>query len=97
MCPLSNVRTGVVPSIDDHPVRRYYDRGIPVTVNTDDPKMFGNSLAEEYRLLEERLGFSRREIRELIQGAALASWLDEPRKQALLASLERDPAWRLTQ
>ena len=95
MCPLSNVRTGVVPSIDDHPARRYFDRGIPITVNTDDPKMFGNSLAEEYRLLEERLGFSRREIRGLIRGAVEVSWLDEPRKQELLAVLEGDPAWRL--
>ena len=42
MCPLSNVRTGVVESIEKHPVRRYFKRGILVTVNTDDPKMFGN-------------------------------------------------------
>lgn len=59
MCPLSNVRTGVVKSIEDHPVKRYFERGIIVTINTDDPKMFGNSLAEEYQLLEEKLGFSR--------------------------------------
>ena len=95
MCPLSNVRTGVVPSIDDHPVRRYFERGIPVTVNTDDPKMFGNSLAEEYRLLEERLRFSRREIRGLVESAVRVSWLEEPRQRQLLASLEADPGWRL--
>ncbi|MCP3997327.1 MAG: adenosine deaminase [bacterium] len=93
MCPLSNVRTGVVPSLGDHPIRRYFERGIPVTVNTDDPKMFGNSLAEEYRLLEERLGFSRREIRSLITGAVEVSWLEEQQKRELQASIERDPAW----
>ena len=53
MCPLSNVRTGVVTSIDKHPMRRYFERGILITVNTDDPKMFGNTLAEEYTLLEK--------------------------------------------
>ncbi len=93
MCPLSNVRTAVVPSIDDHPVRRYFDRGIPVTVNTDDPKMFGNSLAGEYRLLAERLGFSRREICGLIRGAVDVSWLEDARKRQLLAELEGDPDW----
>ena len=46
MCPISNVRTGVVSSITEHPVRRYFERVIVVTINSDDPKMFGNSLAE---------------------------------------------------
>ncbi len=95
MCPLSNVRTGVVPSLGDHPIRRYFERGIPVTVNTDDPKMFGNSLAEEYRLLEERLGFSRREIQSLITGAVEVSWLEEQPRSELQAAIERDPTWLL--
>ncbi len=67
MCPLSNVATGVVALVEEHPIRRYFDRGILVTVNTDDPKMFGNSLAGEFRLLEETLGFSRDDIRTIIQ------------------------------
>ena len=77
MCPLSNVRTGVVSSIEAHPIRAYHDRGMVVTVNTDDPKMFGNSLAEEYRSLEEELGFSRDQIRALILQGVRASWLPE--------------------
>jgi adenosine deaminase len=52
VCPVSNVRTGVVDSLKNHPVRRFYERGITVTINTDDPKMFGNSLAAEYKSLE---------------------------------------------
>ncbi|MBN1504742.1 MAG: adenosine deaminase [Candidatus Eisenbacteria bacterium] len=75
LCPVSNIRTGVVGKIEDHPVRRYFDRGLLVTVNTDDPGMFGNSLAGEYRLLEERLGFSHEEIRRLTLNALEASWL----------------------
>ena len=68
VCPLSNVKTGVVESYESHPVRRYYERGMVMSINTDDPKMFGNSLAEEYRLLTEKQGFTRSEIKELILG-----------------------------
>ena len=93
MCPISNVRTGVVTSIADHPVRRYFDRGLAVTVNTDDPKMFGNSLAEEYRLLRKELGFSRDEIRVLILQSISASWLSVGRKRALADEFRRDPVW----
>jgi len=90
MCPLSNVRTGVVASIDDHPIRRYHQRGLFVTVNTDDPKMFGNSLADEYRLLETRLGFSRDEIRELVLQGIRASWLPQERKEKLIQEFFAD-------
>jgi adenosine deaminase len=93
MCPLSNVRTGVVGSLREHPIRDYFERGIVVTVNTDDPKMFGNSLAQEYALLESELGFSRDEIRALILNGVRASWLPEDRKQALVETFVNDPAW----
>ena len=94
MCPISNVRTGVVKSIEEHPVRRYFERGIAVTINTDDPKMFGNSLAEEYRLLEEGLGFSQEEIRTLILRGIRAAWLPEDRRQQLVEEFCRNPAWQ---
>ncbi|MFQ5593633.1 MAG: adenosine deaminase [Anaerolineae bacterium] len=93
VCPISNVRTGVVRSLDEHPVRRYFRRGIIVTINTDDPKMFGNSLAGEFRLLEERLGFSRDDIRTLILQGIQASWLAEERKQKLIEAFRSHPAW----
>ncbi|HEY9076683.1 MAG TPA: hypothetical protein VIO61_09110, partial [Anaerolineaceae bacterium] len=90
VCPLSNLRTGVVKSIAEHPIRRYFERGLRVTVNSDDPKMFGNSLAEEYRLLHERLGFSRAEIGGLVLEAAAASWLPEERKGRLIGALRAE-------
>jgi adenosine deaminase len=94
VCPLSNVRTGVVRSMDEHPVRLYFERGLVVTINTDDPQMFGNSLAEEYRLLQERLGFSRDDIRTCILQGIHASWLSQDRKQHLIAAFLEEPAWR---
>lgn len=75
MCPISNVRTGVVRSLREHPIRRFFERGILVTVNTDDPKMFGNSLAGEYRALQRELGFSDTEIRALIANSERAAWV----------------------
>jgi adenosine deaminase len=94
VCPLSNVRTGVVASIEAHPVRRYFERGLFITINTDDPKMFGNSLAEEYRLLESRCGFSREELRTLILQGIQAAWLPTEKKQALVEAFVHAPAWR---
>jgi adenosine deaminase len=83
MCPISNVKTRVVPSIEQHPIRRYFDHGILVTVNTDDPKMFGNSLAEEYAALVDHLGFTHDDIRTLILNGIESSWMDETRKGAM--------------
>ncbi len=94
MCPLSNVRTGVVKSLDVHPARRYFERGILVTINTDDPKMFGNTLAEEFALLEQTLGFSRSDIRALILNGIHAAWLPETHKERLRAAFCADPVWQ---
>ncbi len=94
MCPISNVCTGVVASIEAHPIRRYLERGIVVTINTDDPQMFGNSLAEEYRLLVERLGFSPEEICTCILQGIRSSWLPKARKQRLIETFCADPGWR---
>jgi adenosine deaminase len=83
LCPMSNLRTGVISSIADHPARIYFARGIPLSINTDDPKMFNTSLAEEYLALERNLGFSPAEIAAIILQSIEISWLSDPRKQQL--------------
>ncbi len=93
LCPLSNVRTGVVRSLAEHPIRRYRERGLWVTVNSDDPKMFHTSLAGEYRALCETFGFGGDDIRALVLAAARATWLPEPERARLVAGIEADPAW----
>jgi len=90
MCPLSNVRTGVVPSLAQHPIRRYVEAGLLVTVNTDDPKMFGNCLAQEYAGLESVLGLSRQSVHEILLNGIRGSWLPEPRKQEMLQAFAED-------
>ena len=95
MCPISNVRTAVVDSIETHPIRAYYERGVFITVNTDDPKMFGNTLAQEYELLQNRLGFSREDIRNLIINAIHASWLTSENKYLLEEEFVQHPDWKI--
>jgi adenosine deaminase len=92
-CPLSNVRTGVVASLEAHPIRRFVELGLLVTVNTDDPAMFGNSLAEEYALLQARLGFHPARVRQLVLDAIAVSWLPEAAKRRLAGEVGGDPAW----
>jgi adenosine deaminase/aminodeoxyfutalosine deaminase len=65
ICITSNLVTGVVKRIEDHPVRRLFEAGVPITLNTDDPAMFRCTLEGEYRLARERLGFSEAELRQI--------------------------------
>jgi adenosine deaminase/aminodeoxyfutalosine deaminase len=63
--PTSNVRTGACASFADHPLRRYFDAGLLVTLNSDDPAFFGSDLANEYLLAHTEQGFNRNELRQL--------------------------------
>lgn len=65
----SNVITGSVPELAAHPVRRLYDAGVPIILNTDDPAMFGTTLNEEYLLAAERFGFTAAELAELAEAS----------------------------
>jgi adenosine deaminase len=94
MCPVSNVRTGVVPSLAAHPIGSFFEAGIPVTVNADDPAMFDTSLAMEYALLLD-LGFTPDGLRTLVLNAADASWLPPERRAELAAVIAADDAWSM--
>ena len=65
VCITSNIATGAVASYDAHPVRLLYDAGVPITLNTDDPGIFGTTLVDEYRLAAERYGFTEDELTRL--------------------------------
>jgi len=85
--PTSNVRTGVCPSFADHPLRRYFDRGLLVTINSDDPAFFGSDLANELLLAHTDQGFTRDELRQLAANSILASFLPESEKASWLAQI----------
>jgi len=76
----SNVRTGVCPSIAAHPLRRYFDAGLLVTLNSDDPAFFGSDLANEFLLAHAEQKFTRDELRQLAANSIRASFLPEIEK-----------------
>jgi len=61
----SNVRTGAVASLKDHPVRKLFDAGVPIVLNTDDPALFDCTLTSEYRLARDEFGFTDAELATL--------------------------------
>lgn len=83
MCPLSNVRTGVVKKIEEHPVKDYYKKGLIVFLNTDDPKMFNNSLTGEYIAFVEKMGFDLDDIKVLANNAIDSIWSGDDEKKKL--------------
>jgi adenosine deaminase len=90
MCVISNVRTRVCESIETHPIRRYYDEGLIVTVNSDDPTMFNTSVTQECRALVQQLGFTVGELRHLCLNAIEASFMSEWDKQSMRSTFDRE-------
>ena len=78
VCISSNVSTGAVESLDAHPVRRLYDAGVPITLNTDDPAMFATALSAEYDLAARQFGFSEAELRGIAQNGFRYAWGTTP-------------------
>ena len=86
VCPISNVKLGVVPAADEHPIRRLLDAGIVCTISTDDPISFGNTLEDEYLLLAEKLSFTRDELAGLAHNGFRVALATEDCKRRALAS-----------
>jgi adenosine deaminase len=93
LCPLSNVRTAVVASVATHPLRRYFDAGIPVSLNTDDPLFFGNSLVDEMIAAQQAHRFTRDDIKRLNISAVEMSWLTAGAKAALVKQFRSMSVW----
>jgi adenosine deaminase/aminodeoxyfutalosine deaminase len=89
ICVTSNVRTGCCPTLEEHPVRRYFDAGLMVTLNSDDPAMFESDLQDEYRVAHDAFGFTAEHLRELAANSIEASFLPAVRKVALLHQIEQ--------
>ena len=85
----SNLRTGCCPSLDAHPVKLYFEEGLMVTLNSDDPPFFGATLLDEYLLAHRTFEFPLDQLRELAANSIEASFLPPERKLSLLAEVER--------
>jgi len=85
ICITSNLRTACCKSISDHPVKSYFDQGVMVTLNTDDPALFSTNLSREYQLAQENFGFTDEHLRELARNSFEASFLPAEKKLELLS------------
>jgi aminodeoxyfutalosine deaminase len=88
ICMTSNLRTSCCAKISDHPVRRYFDQGLMITLNSDDPAMFGSTLNQEYELAQREFGFTDEHLRELARNSFEASFLPAEKKVQFLDLLD---------
>jgi aminodeoxyfutalosine deaminase len=86
ICLSSNLRTGAVASLKEHPFRNYFDAGVLVSLSTDDPAMFQTNLSREYLLAQEKFGFTEGELARLAANSFRASFLSEEEKSRYTAT-----------
>lgn len=93
ICPTSNICTSCVLCWEDHPLRKLWDAGVLVTINSDDPPMFNTTLLEEYRIASTKFGFTPKEMARLSLNAARSSLLPPEQRMRLVetfaAEIER--------
>jgi adenosine deaminase/aminodeoxyfutalosine deaminase len=88
ICLTSNLETNCCQHIEDHPLKKYFDSGVMVTLNTDDPAMFHTSLNREYALAQQVFGFSDEQLREVARNGFEASFLPAEKKIECLSRLD---------
>lgn len=88
VCPTSNLRTRAVPSLADHPLAGMVEAGLFVTINSDDPPMFGTTLENEFLVAAELLRLDAAGVADLAKAGVRASFAPEPRKNEILAEID---------
>ncbi|QNN53439.1 adenosine deaminase [Nocardioides mesophilus] len=88
VCPTSNIATRAVDVLENHPIKQMYDAGVHVTVNSDDPPMFGTTLNREYEIAADLLGLDEAGVTDIAKNAVTASFLPAPEKAALAAEMD---------
>ena len=88
VCPGSNVALGLFPSFKAHPLRAFFERGIRVTLNSDDPPFFHSSLAHEYDIAATEMGLDDAALNAMTRTAIEAAFVDEPTRARLLDLLD---------
>jgi adenosine deaminase/aminodeoxyfutalosine deaminase len=88
VCITSNLRTGCCHPLTTHPVRSYFDAGLMITLNSDDPAMFASDLTDEYTLARNEFSFTNEHLRELAANSIEASFLPAERKVEILRRIE---------
>jgi adenosine deaminase len=92
ICLTSNVQTRAARSYGEHPLRTYYDRGLNVSLNTDNRLMSGTTLTDEYVHASRALGFTLPELAQLARNGFESAFLPWPERRVLLEAFDRDVA-----
>ncbi len=88
VCPTSNIATRAVATLEEHPIRQMVEAGVLVTINSDDPPMFGTDLNTEYEVAARLLGLDAAGVAALAKNAVKASFLDPEGKARLGAEID---------
>jgi aminodeoxyfutalosine deaminase len=88
VCPTSNVRTRAVASLDEHPLAALVAAGVPVSINSDDPPMFGTTLEQEYAVAARLLNLDAKGVADLARAAVRHSFLESAGRTALLKEID---------
>jgi adenosine deaminase len=91
VCPLSNLRLCVVGDLREHPLRRMMEKGLLVTLNSDDPAYFGGYISENFRAIQAALGLGDDELRTIARNGFAASFMAEAERAAALAEFDGVP------
>lgn len=89
VCPTSNIKLGVYRSYGEHPLKKLVDAGCRVTINSDDPALFGTDISREYEIAVSQCGLPVERLRDMVLNAAAASYLPEAEKQELMRGLRQ--------
>ncbi len=89
VCPLSNLRLKGVRDLREHPLKRMLDRGLFVTVNSDDPAYFGGYVGENYSAVQKALSLADSELRAIARNGFAASFMADEEKKKALAAFDR--------
>jgi adenine deaminase len=89
LCPLSNLKLGVIKRMDAHPLKRMMESGLLVTVNSDDPAYFGGYIAENYLAASEALRLNEGDIVQLARNSFDASFISSSRRKECISELSR--------
>lgn len=88
VCPISNVKLNVVSDLQSHPIRTFFDQGVPCTISTDDMFSFGNRIVDEYAALSAGLGFSQQELAQIAKNGFEVALVDSTQRAAWMSEVD---------
>ncbi|HEY2171591.1 MAG TPA: adenosine deaminase [Candidatus Angelobacter sp.] len=88
ICITSNLRTGACKEMQEHPVKKFFDEGLMITLNSDDPAMFQTSLNKEYEIAQQEFNFTEEHLRELARNSIEASFLPVEKKLRFMQQID---------